>query len=1243
MILFFLLMCMLCRVAGQEFAPGPQAQGYLRDKNTTVDYATGTFHYRIPLYTFRSGDFELPITLDYAARAVQKESFAGLTGYNWNLNTGGIVTCQLRGSEADEQGALSVCMENPELVRYGLDGESDVFTAIFNGKTLHFLLDEQLNEILPMERSNVRIERILDPSSSSSRPVLKGWKVTDEDGTRYYFEQKEINAKVNKVATTNLGAGRAKDFYVSAWHLNKIEPTNGSPITYVYDGEIQSDTTLHAHVFNYSCQTGCMYTYGNLMVEYSLGRWFNELAFDQCIAKAKYALSYLPLEVELDYPKYIFSNAGNWVLNPQYEIGQEISKNCIRVMGQIGDFSRISQASSQLIYVLDSYISQFRNSTSPSERSCASYLEDAKGIAVAGMQAKRMVDCSLTTNVLKYKVHAPILKEIRCGNQTMRFDYLNAMLKSIKVCGQFESVLCDFHLIYSNDLLLEKFYSCAKDRSFKDLITFDYFVSEGNAKRCMSSLTTKYGGKVDMNYTASGKGIRIASLIYADAGRQEADTVYYHYPHGGYSVYYNMPSSETIRYKGRDFQDVITFGGERHSSRTGYVCQGNEGIYYPFVTETVRGKGTRAYWFHVPGHVDMTNLPSFPPPLWDTSAPFAYWLCGLPLGTAVYDADGHLQALTRNSYYTDLDFPQKWLDRMFSEHRGHFVAGDEAIHYKDSLLQTEPCDYLMDVQAVESHYRAMNLIDLGGKMLDPYEDIYLVNFACRANPIFTPRCYQLYYGGATLLKSQEEYVFADTVLTDTIRFRDLELADTRQPFKRTEYHYDNLSRSVSPTRIDEIDSRGDTITIVLKRVTDFDMPEDSTWVRMNSFHIVSPVLKNQVYYNGKLQKEQLFRHQWEETDGMLCGGQIEEWCYYPSGEVTLSPFVQDNTWHTFAPSLYRLESSCRYKKLVSACVPVEQQEHENRSVIVYDRAGTTATLVAKDIDPRFIAVEDKGFWWAELEDVGVYNYGTVREIAARCHEHFSRTDTTYADRTRILNLSKWLSTPMNMMEWLAFNMVKMTMEWEKKDSHKMQWMDFRDNLINRLKQVPSTLISADDIRCMCNNVFINKWDGYYWEVENSLKKIPVGPLLVQTNCTEPHEKLTVLPASGCVTVYLLGKGEEHSVTCKVVCASGEIAIPLSCPPSEHWRLHTFELDLSAYPDVSSVYVESNMDIRYIAMMPRDTEFEATVCDSDGTVLARFNQSGLQECYEYDPHLRPCKAYDGQDNLLREYKFNTITR
>lgn len=39
LILFFMFGCVLHQVMGQEFEPGPQAQGYLHDKNTIVDYA----------------------------------------------------------------------------------------------------------------------------------------------------------------------------------------------------------------------------------------------------------------------------------------------------------------------------------------------------------------------------------------------------------------------------------------------------------------------------------------------------------------------------------------------------------------------------------------------------------------------------------------------------------------------------------------------------------------------------------------------------------------------------------------------------------------------------------------------------------------------------------------------------------------------------------------------------------------------------------------------------------------------------------------------------------------------------------------------------------------------------------------------------------------------------------------------------------------------------------------------------
>ena len=88
--------------SAQDIAPGPQAQGYLDDRNTTVDYATGIFHYKVPLYTLGDGGFSLPVSLDYTAKGVKTEDRPGLIGYNWTLNTGGVVTRTIRGGIADE-------------------------------------------------------------------------------------------------------------------------------------------------------------------------------------------------------------------------------------------------------------------------------------------------------------------------------------------------------------------------------------------------------------------------------------------------------------------------------------------------------------------------------------------------------------------------------------------------------------------------------------------------------------------------------------------------------------------------------------------------------------------------------------------------------------------------------------------------------------------------------------------------------------------------------------------------------------------------------------------------------------------------------------------------------------------------------------------------------------------------------------------------------------------------------------
>lgn len=191
----FLFLVITGNVKSQDFEPGEQARGYLNGKNVTVDHATGIFHYKVPLYTLRSGEFQLPVSLDYAATGVKQSDAPGLVGYNWILNTGGIVTRTIRGGIADESaysgylwaeretGAISLAADVKKVNQRDRDGEIDIFTAVFNGESVHFTIKMDQNEKIyaePLERTNVRIACESGPSGE-----INGWIVTDENGNLY--------------------------------------------------------------------------------------------------------------------------------------------------------------------------------------------------------------------------------------------------------------------------------------------------------------------------------------------------------------------------------------------------------------------------------------------------------------------------------------------------------------------------------------------------------------------------------------------------------------------------------------------------------------------------------------------------------------------------------------------------------------------------------------------------------------------------------------------------------------------------------------------------------------------------------------------------------------------------------------------------------------------------------------------------------------------------------------------------
>ena len=189
--LYTLLFFLLVTISGkaQDFNPGPEAQNLTERKNVTVDYATGLFHYTVPLYQLKSGDYELPISLDYIAKGVKVSDPEGLIGKNWTLNVGGIVTRTMRCGFADEKSGYGyLCTENAvtpleqDARTVGLrkrDGESDIFTVVFNGKKVDFII--RMNEkrqiyALPLGQTDVRIE------CEGTSTEITGWTITDNNG-----------------------------------------------------------------------------------------------------------------------------------------------------------------------------------------------------------------------------------------------------------------------------------------------------------------------------------------------------------------------------------------------------------------------------------------------------------------------------------------------------------------------------------------------------------------------------------------------------------------------------------------------------------------------------------------------------------------------------------------------------------------------------------------------------------------------------------------------------------------------------------------------------------------------------------------------------------------------------------------------------------------------------------------------------------------------------------------------------
>lgn len=1281
MCFLWLFMGFVMMASAQDIAPGQQAQGYLNDKNATVDYATGIFHYKVPLYTLGNGGFSLPVSLDYTAKGVKTADSPGLVGYNWTLNTGGVVTRTIRGGIADEidyngylycnlwrEDTVPLAEDVKRVNRHQRDGESDIFTAVFNGQSIHFILGLDADEricALPLERTNVRIE-----CEQSGFLSIDGWTITDEEGNRYIYRQKEWSSDIVKEDAVSFNGLRGEN-YVSSWYLSRIEPVNGSPLVYHYLADVkyngeQDNIQLSRFCSGYTTH----YSYGRKLQEHTFDFEPFRDDFNTAISEARFYLNSFSFEMQLNNSLYELTAAGQWVRNPNFEQGVQAINNNFRVMGQLADFRNISSASNELIDLLNQLDETYSAQSSHNAQMAAMYFRMAKGYVIESLEQVEEVSEREVANGTSLTVRSPLLTQIVCGNHVLRFAYrysgYNTRLMSLQsgsVSGvRFSGVELE------NNTHLNRLSFTGNDSTSVRTLNFEYYgipsdvscgtdmwgyyrdsdeerpfwvFGDAECTRISSlkSIALSDGGRIQIDYEPNASipypyqgsgfltdsmpygGLRLKSLIYHDGISVSGDTVLYRYPLPGIPMYSEITNVEVLSYSG--FSDCLTHSQMKFKGLA-FLKTGNNGLYYRQVEEIRPGQGKKSYTFHVPFCFLLPNYTQYYP----------FWLVGLPLSVSEYDEDGHLLRSVHNHYETDLSKSVPGLDLDLNE--DYFSACSSDFCYVGEFPQLKADENYMDAEYLENYYRNQATVliyrdGLSSYSLSPYYNVYLPNIQPRTTRQPSNVAYTLFYGGKTLLTSQKEYRYASPE-------GDGEL------FCSTEYFYDNPEGSVHPTRIVRTDACGDRYTEATMRVTEMNVTADTSLSRMVAANMLSLPVKQAYLKNDSLLTETVNVYT-AVANGTRHGMGIEaRYTYTPQQPSAYQMDVPASSLFTYGQSNYTLEEENDYCWNRDLFLPSDCCDRMSETAFSHDRhTGATllemastgsAEMAAMDLHAYLEHFSGEEYPFSELLYSHVY-YKRFYEALLVVQEMDTLLSQYFTSSPR--NLFVRLIEIVGCSRTDAYGELPSLC-----DSVNVHIDDFHQFLSIGMtvfeQQFPEN--ESDFLRMAADNITYTVYIGLL----SDPFFLALGDVVLDYENSD--SVLAVCPAAGTdrLCLYVVCQSENADLSWNVYHSGGMTVGSGQTVSTSAYSLQKFDIDLSSFEEVSRVRISLpflDSGVHYMALVPDGMPFCATSYNADGTVFCTFDQSGRLEVNEYDAAGRLLRVRDQHGQLLESYEHHVV--
>lgn len=232
--------------------PSPNAAALGEYGKVPVGLFTGTVQQNIPLYTIETGDFSLPISLNYQSNGIKVSDAGSNVGLGWVLDAAGVITRTVN-DETDEYSSTKTTLPNvgfdtQQMKDYlyqatsnnDLDAEPDLFAFNIPGYSGKFYLSGTPGNMQAVLIAPAPLKIAFLSGFYSSALGTEQIVITDPGGIEYTFGG--ANA-IEQSDSKTYGSGSTADnpqskMVKTAWHLTKIKLLNGELITFTYAGHL---------------------------------------------------------------------------------------------------------------------------------------------------------------------------------------------------------------------------------------------------------------------------------------------------------------------------------------------------------------------------------------------------------------------------------------------------------------------------------------------------------------------------------------------------------------------------------------------------------------------------------------------------------------------------------------------------------------------------------------------------------------------------------------------------------------------------------------------------------------------------------------------------------------------------------------------------------------------------------------------------------------------------------------------